>query len=496
MPNTLKIAFAGLDEAFAPALVLFAGKEGAVGADVAKRLGKTVAARLKAAATAESFTGKSGSTLALPAESGLGDKPVHVLVVGAEKGDTPVDFLKLGGQVQARLPKGRDVSVLASLPEGAFATADFALGMKLAAYRFDRYQTVKKGDDAEPKPATVTLLVANPAAARKEMKTAEAVYAGVEIARDLVNEPPNVLTPSEFALRAAGLEKLGVEIEVLDEKAMKKLGMRALLGVGQGSAEESKLVIMKWLGAKDEKAQPMAFVGKGVVFDTGGLNLKPDNSMLLMRKDMGGAAAALTAADILMTLGAKINLRVIVAIVENSVAGNSFRPGDIYPSRKGISVEIGNTDAEGRLILADALALADEDKPDLLFDFATLTGAARVALGPDLPPFFTDDEALAGEIAATGRAVNDPVWRLPLWKPYQSMLDSKYADMNNVGAGGFAGSITAALFLKRFVTETKGHAHFDIYGWVPSAKPGRPEGGEPQAARLAAALVMARTGAK
>ncbi len=195
-----------------------------------------------------------------------------------------------------------------------------------------------------------------------------------------------------------------------------------------------------------------------------------------------------------MSLKARIRLRVLLPMVENAVAGNSFRPGDIIRSRKGITVEIGNTDAEGRLILADALALADEEKPDLMIDYATLTGAARVALGPDLPPFYTDDEALAGEIAAAGTKVSDPVWRLPLWKAYGAMIDSKAADINNAGVGGFAGSITAALFLKRFVTETKSYAHFDIFGWVPSAKPGRPEGGEPQAARLTAELVLSRYG--
>jgi leucyl aminopeptidase len=189
-----------------------------------------------------------------------------------------------------------------------------------------------------------------------------------------------------------------------------------------------------------------------------------------------------------MAEGRKVSLHVVLPIVENAVSGSAFRPGDIFRTRKGLSVEIGNTDAEGRLILADALAYADERTPDLMLDFATLTGAARVALGPDLPPFFTDSETLAAEIAETGRAVHDPVWRLPLWQPYLSMLDSKFADMNNVSTGGFAGSITAALFLKQFVSNAKAYAHFDIFGWTPSARPGRPEGGEPQGARLAAAL--------
>jgi leucyl aminopeptidase len=463
MPNNLKIAFAGLDEAFAPALVLFAGKEGTVGADVAKRLGKTVVARLKAAAAAESFTGKSGSTLALPAELGLGDKPVHVVVVGAEKGDTPVDFLKLGGQVQAKLPKGRDVSVLAALPEGEFAAADFALGMKLAAYRFDRYQTVKKGDDAEPKSATVTLLVANPAAARKEMKTAEAVYGGVEIARDLVNEPPNVLTPSEFAHRAASLEKLGVEIEILDEKAMKKLGMRALLGVGQGSAEESKLVIMKWLGAKDEKAQPIAFVGKGVVFDTGGISIKPAAGMEDMKGDMGGAAAVVGLMHALASRKAKANVIGAIGLVENMPDGKAQRPGDIVTSMSGQTIEIINTDAEGRLVLADVLwHVKHKFNPKFMVNLATLTGAILVALGQEYAGLFSNNDDLAANLAKAGTSTGEKVWRMPLSAEFDKMVDSKFADMKN-SAGRYGGSITAAQFLQRFVDGCP-WAHLDIAG--------------------------------
>jgi leucyl aminopeptidase len=228
-----------------------------------------------------------------------------------------------------------------------------------------------------------------------------------------------------------------------------------------------------------------------VCFDTGGLDIKPDTGMLNMKKDMGGAATALALAHMIMARGLKIRLRVIIPAVENSISGTSFRPRDIYTSRKGVSVEIGNTDAEGRLILADALTLADEDKPTLIADFATLTGAARVALGPDMPPFFTDDDALANELAHASAAENDPLWRMPLWRPYETMLDSKVADLNNVATGGYAGSITAALFLRRFVT-TKSWAHFDIFAWTPAAKPGRPEGAECQTARAIYAMLCAR----
>jgi leucyl aminopeptidase len=235
-------------------------------------------------------------------------------------------------------------------------------------------------------------------------------------------------------------------------------------------------------------------VGKGVAFDTGGLDIKPGASMLLMKKDMGGAAAALALADMIMGARLPVRLRVLIPAVENAISGSAFRPGDVLPSRKGLTVEIGNTDAEGRLILADALALADEEEPDLLIDFATLTGAARTALGPDLPPLYTDDDALAADLARLGMAVNDPVWRLPLWRPYARMLESKIADVNHVSSGPMAGSITAALFLRRFASRARAHVHFDIYAWTPKAKPGRPEGGEVQGARVVYALLRERYG--
>jgi leucyl aminopeptidase len=244
----------------------------------------------------------------------------------------------------------------------------------------------------------------------------------------------------------------------------------------------------------DTKHPHVTLVGKGVCFDTGGLDIKPDASMLNMKKDMGGGATALALAHMIMSRKLKVRLRVLIPAVENSIAGSSFRPRDIYTSRKGITVEIGNTDAEGRLVLADALALADEEKPDLLIDLGTLTGAARVALGPDLPPFYTDDERLAEALSASAGKENDPLWRMPLWPPYDSWLDSKVAQINNAPSGGFAGSITCALFLKRFVEEASSWLHVDIYGWTPTAKPARPEGGECQAARAIYRLLSDRYG--
>jgi leucyl aminopeptidase len=257
------------------------------------------------------------------------------------------------------------------------------------------------------------------------------------------------------------------------------------------SPRAPRLIDVTW----GDPAHPkVTLVGKGVCFDTGGLDLKPSSSMLIMKKDMGGAANVLALALMVMDAGLKVRLRVLIPAVENAVAGNAFRPLDIFPSRKGLSVEIGNTDAEGRLVLADALALADEEKPDLLIDLGTLTGAARVALGPELPPFYTDDETLARDLAASAKRENDPLWQLPLWPAYDSWLDSKVANINNAPSGGFAGSIVCALFLQRFVEAAKSWLHVDIYGWTPSAKPARPEGGECQAARAIYKLLGDRYG--
>jgi leucyl aminopeptidase len=251
--------------------------------------------------------------------------------------------------------------------------------------------------------------------------------------------------------------------------------------VGRASAIAPRLIDFAW---GNPSAPKVTMVGKGVTFDTGGLNVKPDSAMLLMKKDMGGAATALSAARMIMGEDLPVRLRVLVPAVENAIAGSSFRPGDILRSRKGLSVEIGNTDAEGRLILADALALADEETPDLIVDFATLTGAARVALGPDLPAFYSTDDALAADVVTAGLRINDPVWRLPFWAPYDELLASRVADVNHISSGPFAGSITAALFLKRFVEKARIYAHVDMFAWTPTAKPGRPQGAEPQVARL------------
>jgi leucyl aminopeptidase len=422
-------------------------------------------------AQAQGFSGQSGRLLPLPGADGN----IEAVLFGIGTDEGLADQPLLTGKLATDLPQGHyHLAAPVADPDSAY------YGFLAGGYRFTRFK------DAETRAVTLE----PPAGC--DAGRVEAMLQAVTAGRDLINTPANVLTTTALAAAARALaERHGATLREISGDALLAENFPLIHAVGRAAASPPCLIDFRW---GNPAAPKVTLVGKGVVFDTGGLNLKPDNSMLLMKKDMGGAAAALTAADILMSLAAAINLRVILPIVENSVAGDAFRPGDIYRSRKGLTVEIGNTDAEGRLILADALALADEGKPDLLLDFATLTGAARVALGPDLPPFYTDDDALAQDVAEAGARMQDPVWRMPLWKAYRGMLESKSADMNNVGTGGFAGSITAALFLQRFVTETTAWAHFDIYGWVPSAKPGRPEGGEPQTARLVADMVLRRYG--
>jgi leucyl aminopeptidase len=317
---------------------------------------------------------------------------------------------------------------------------------------------------------------------------------GVALARDLINTPANDMGPAELEGAARALAKQhGAKIRAIVGADLTKQNFPLIHAVGRAAdpSRAPRLIELRWGKSSDPK---VTLVGKGVCFDTGGLDIKPDSAMLLMKKDMGGAATVLALAHMIMGEGLRISLRVLIPAVENSISGDAFRPLDVYPSRKGLTVEIGNTDAEGRLILADALALADEEKPDLLVDMGTLTGAARVALGPELPPYYTDDEALAAELARHAAAENDPLWRLPLWQRYDANLDSKVADVNNIASGGMAGSIICALFLKRFVSAAKSWLHFDIYAWTPAAKPGRPEGGECQAARALYALLKNRYG--
>jgi len=404
-----------------------------------------------------------------------GESGVSGAVMGIEGREARTVDPFLAARLPAALPEG-DYAFAAPPANPALATLAFAL----ATYRFTRYRKAEA-------PGARLVVPAGVDGARLSR-----IAAGVAYGRDLINTPASDLGPDALAAAAiATAEAFGAEVEEIAGKKLLKKNFPMIHAVGRASAEEPRLIDITWGNPRHPK---VTLVGKGVCFDTGGLDIKPDTAMLLMKKDMGGAAAALAAARMIMGAGLKVRLRVLLSVVENAISANAFRPGDILNSRKGLTVEIGNTDAEGRLVLGDALAYADEEAPDLLVDFATLTGAARVALGQELPPFFTDDEGLAREIAEIGTAENDPVWRLPLWRNYESLLDSKVADINNTGSGGMAGSITAALFLRKFVENARSYVHFDIYGWALAEKGGLPMGGNPQAARLIHALVERRYG--
>jgi leucyl aminopeptidase len=419
------------------------------------------------AARSEGFKGRKGKVLDLVAPAGLKADRLLVLGLGKVKELGPGDWAKLGGGVMGKIAAAKNVTVSFEFPEGsapAEAAADFAFGMRLRAYRFDRYKTKKK--DGEDKngtpPANITIALADPAAARKKWSAREAVADGVRIARDLVNEPPNVLFPGEFARRAAALKKFGVAVNVLDAKRMKKLGMGALLGVGQGSAHEPRLVVMRWDGGK-RGDKPVAIVGKGVCFDTGGISIKPAGGMEDMKGDMAGAACVVGLMHALAARKARANVVGVIGLVENMPDGAAQRPGDIVKSMSGQTIEIINTDAEGRLVLADALWYTKERfKPKFMIDLATLTGAILISLGQEYGGLFTNDDKLAKHLIAAGNETGERVWRLPLGPEYDKLIDSKFADMKNTG-GRHAGSITAAQFLQRFVDKTP-WAHLDIAG--------------------------------
>jgi leucyl aminopeptidase len=372
------------------------------------------------------------------------------------------------------------------LPHGGYRFANAAhdprlaaLAFGLGAYRFTRYGKSRPEVHLEPPRSND---------ADDLSRIVEAVY----LARDLINTPANDMGPEELAAAARTLAaRHSAAVATVTGDDLLAQNFPLIHAVGRAAARAPRLIDLTW---GDPAAPKVTLVGKGVCFDSGGLDIKPDSAMLLMKKDMGGAATVLALAHMIMDRKLKVRLRVLIPAVENSISGAAMRPLDIYRARNGLRVEVGNTDAEGRLVLADALALGDEEAPDLLIDIGTLTGAARVALGPDLPPFYTGDEALAADVARCGQAENDPLWRMPLWRPYDQMLDSKVGDLNNIATGGFAGSIICALFLNRFVTTAKAWLHFDIYGWTPAARSGRPEGGECQAARALYALLAERYG--
>jgi leucyl aminopeptidase len=438
------------------------------------------------AAAASRFTGAKGQTLDILAPTGL-DAP-RLVLVGLGKADG-VDALGIehgAASAYAAVKASGLAALRLELPD---ATADLAaraaLGVRLAAYRFDKYRT-KEPADKKPSVVMAQVVASDPDAALAAFAPLAALADAVSFTRDLVSEPPNVLYPAEFAARVKKLETLGLEVEILGEAEMMKLGMGSLLGVGQGSVRDSQLAIMKWYGAADKTAQPIAFVGKGVCFDTGGISIKPAENMEDMKWDMGGAGAVAGLMHVLAGRKAKVNAIGILGLVENMPDGNAYRPGDVLTSMSGQTIEIINTDAEGRLVLADAVWYCqDRFKPKFMVDLATLTGAIIVALGHDLAGCYANNEELAGNLIAASNTEGEPLWRMPLPAAYDKNIDSMIADMKNTG-GRPGGSITAAMFIQRFVNGVP-WAHLDIAATAwrkPSTIPTSPDGATGYGVRL------------
>jgi len=437
----------------------------------AQKADKAAGGALSRGLKVSKFTGKSGQVLEILAPAALGVS--RILLVGLGKGG---DFdgskaENLSASVNGRLNTAGESAVTYEIdvPKGAklkapALAAHLAMGAQLKSYAFNHYRT-KNLDEYESKLKRVTIATDAVADARKAWAKMEGVAAGMFFARDLVNEPPNILAPAECAKRVkANLSKLGVKVEILGEAEMKKLGMGSLLGVGQGSERESQLVVMQWNGSRKKSSEPVAFVGKGVCFDSGGLSLKTGVGMMGMKGDMGGAAAVVGTMQALATRKAKVNAVGVIGLVENMPDGKAQRPDDVVKSMSGQTIEVLNTDAEGRLVLADALTYTQRKfKPKFVVDLATLTGAIIAALGQDTAGLFSNDDKLANRITDAGKAVGEPVWRMPMGPNYDKLLRSKIADMKNIG-GAYGGSITAAQFLQRFVEDKRPWAHLDIAG--------------------------------
>jgi leucyl aminopeptidase len=470
MPDAVKVGFVPFSTAARGILVVFCDDALKFGEATAKALG-AVADLVRRVAAANQFKGKNGSALDILAPQGL--KSTRLIVVGAGKPSAikEYDFLKLGGIIAGKLRPGSDaVTIMADLPDGPMQpgqAAAIAAGARLRAYTFDRYKTKKKDGEDTALRADLSVAVADVGAARKAFAPDSHIVDGVLMARELVNEPPNVLFPVEFARRATELRKVGVEVEVLDVKAMTKLGMGALLGVAQGSAHPGRTVIMRWNGGRSGDA-PVAFVGKGVCFDTGGISIKSAGGMEDMKGDMGGAACVVGLMHALAARKAKVNVVGAIGVVENMPDGNAQRPGDIVTTMSGQTIEIINTDAEGRLVLADVLwYVAKKFKPKFMIDLATLTGAIMVALGTEYAGMFSNNDELAERLSKVGGETGEKVWRMPLGPEYDKQIDSQFADMKNTG-GRHGGSITAAQLLQRFVNDIP-WAHLDVAGTAMGA---------------------------
>ncbi|WP_262029909.1 leucyl aminopeptidase [Microvirga sp. Mcv34] len=463
MADSFKIDFQAPGKVETGDLIVFVGDDLKPSGAVAAQLGPKAVDLIAKAAAAETFKGKAKSAMSIVVPADLPVDRLIVIGLGGEKDRSGIDFVQMGGLIAGKA-NGKLATVVLDLPGVEVtpeAVADIALGAQLRRYSFDRYKTKKDGDEAK-KGGSLVFSVADPAAARKAYQSREGIEQGVAIARDLVNEPPNVLGPQEFAARAQELSKLGVEVEILDDEAMKKLGMNALLGVAQGSVRGGRVAIMRWNGGKADES-PIAFIGKGVVFDSGGISIKPGAGMEDMKGDMAGAACVVGLIHALASRKAKANVVGAIGLVENMPDGNAQRPGDIVTTMSGQTIEIINTDAEGRLVLADVLwYVQDRFKPKFMIDLATLTGAILVALAQEYAGLFSNNDELSERLTVAGKATGERVWRMPLGPEFDKMIESKFADMKN-SAGRFGGSSTAAALLQRFVNDVP-WAHLDIAG--------------------------------
>jgi leucyl aminopeptidase len=474
MPLSLDVSFAPLSTPpEATSLILAAsGDATPEWGEIARGLDLASKGALSAAARAADFSGKAKAAIEMLAPAHLDVRRLIVLGAGA---DAEPEWLNLGGvalgQIQAR--KTKTASLIADVKAGGDKSAgqiaaELAQGALLRSYTFKKYQTKAADTNGNGNSHNglerLVILTADPAGARAAFLRAKALADGIALARDLVNEPANILDPVEFAKRTKALSKVGVEIEILDVEAMEALKMGALLGVGQGSSKPSRLVVMQWNGAKSKKAKPLCFVGKGVTFDSGGISIKPAGGMEDMKGDMGGAACVTGLMYALAARKAPVNAVGLIGLVENMISGDAQRPGDIVTSMSGQTIEVLNTDAEGRLVLADVLWYAqDRFKPKFVVNLATLTGAIMVALGKEYAGMFSNDDKLAADLYAAGEATEEKVWRMPLAKAYDKLIDSKNADMKNIG-GRFGGAITAAQFLQRFIVKGTPWAHLDVAG--------------------------------
>jgi leucyl aminopeptidase len=468
MAETIRIDFHAPGGGIGGDLVVLVGEDLAPGGSLSREFG-TLPGLIEKVAGVERFKGKLNGALVIPAPEALGVPRLVVVGVGGEKDRAGLDWRSLGGVIQSKV-EGRTASVLLECPGlevSPQAAADVALGARLRAYKFDRYKTKKKDNGESDDPTRLTFLVGDPAAAKRAEKRHAGLAEGVHLARDLVNEPPNVLGPEEFAERTRALTKLGVEIEILDEAALEQIGMRALLAVGQGSCRESRVVLMRWNGGRDGAA-PLAFIGKGVCFDSGGISIKPAGGMEDMKGDMAGAACVTGLMHALASRKARANVVGAIGLTENMPDGGAHRPGDIITTLSGQTVEMVNSDAEGRLVLGDVLwHVKERFKPALMVDLATLTGAILVALAQEYAGLFSNDDELAERLVAAGKASGERVWRMPLAAEYDKMIDSKFADMKNTG-GRNGGAITAAQFLQRYVGDVP-WAHLDVAGTAMNA---------------------------